>query len=536
MLCYEPLFVTSLYGDAAISSASTLCDSRELTSRELTRCGAIGTWQCRCSTSLMLTRFAERFTILASTLLFGLTVRAQIVVDPPETHSPVTLLAVSDRVSGRVAFAFEGKEQPPVIRAMPGESIRITYRNEMSPTTHAKCATGPCMNMTNLHFHGLHVSPNSPQDDVHSMLAMPGESLQYIVEIPRNQPPGLYWYHTHPHGESYKQVLDGMSGGLVIDGIERYVPEIARIRERILVLRDSDPDAKHLTQVVEIPPRSCGTSTEQPERVFTVNGALRPRIPIAAGERQFWRIVNASPDLYADLQIDGEQLEIVALDGMPLAYHDPKHPTRLASHVLVAPAGRLEAIVTGPRAEAQAKLRTRCFDTGPDGDSNPPMVLADLVDVKAETVASRTSRVDTQKTVFAGRPDAKPEAVEGSAPDFTVTFTEDKEGFYINGKCYSPNDAPMTRVRIGGYHHWRIINKTREVHPFHIHQVHFLFYATNDQAEAEPEWLDTVNVPVEGSVDLIMDFTDPIIRGVSLFHCHLLSHEDKGMMAKILFE
>jgi FtsP/CotA-like multicopper oxidase with cupredoxin domain len=51
-----------------------------------------------------------------------------------------------------------------------------------------------------------------------------------------------------------------------------------------------------------------------------------------------------------------------------------------------------------------------------------------------------------------------------------------------------------------------------------------------------PEWLDTVSGPVEGSVDLIMDFTDPVIRGMSLFHCHLLNHEDKGMMAKILFE
>ena len=94
----------------------------------------------------------------------------------------------------------------------------------------------------------------------------------------------------------------------------------------------------------------------------------------------------------------------------------------------------------------------------------------------------------------------------------------------------------MTRVHVGTYQHWRIVNKTHEVHPFHIHQIHFLFYATNDQTEQQSEWLDTVNVPAEGSVDLIMDFTDPVIRGISVFHCHLLSHEDKGMMAKILFE
>ena len=427
-----------------------------------------------------------------------------------------------------------------MIRATPGDSIDITLRNDMSANPNSKCATGPCMNMTNLHFHGLHVSPNAPQDDVLSMMAMPGESLQYRVEIPRNQPPGLYWYHPHPHGESNKQVLDGMSGAIVIEGIERYVPEVMKMRERIMVLRDrvfdgKGPDAARLKDIAEVPPGQCGSPTEQPERIFTVNGAVRPQIPIAPGERQFWRIVNASPDLYADLQIDGEQLEIVALDGMPLAYHDPHQRTRLANHVLVPPAGRVEFIVTGLSGQTKAKLRTRCFDTGPDGDPNPSMVLADLVDVQAGASSIRTVPASQLKPASAPVSDATVASLEETAPDFTVTFTEDKQGFYINGKRYSPEDAPMTRVRVGAYQHWRVVNKTHEVHPFHIHQVHFLFNATNDRPEPQREWLDTVNVPAEGSVDLIMDFTDPIIRGMSLFHCHLLNHEDKGMMAKILF-
>ena len=98
----------------------------------------------------------------------------QNVADPPTAHSPVKLSAVNDPQTGRTAFSFEGRQEPPVIRANPGESIDITYRNEMSPKINSKCATGPCMNMTNLHFHGLHVSPNAPQDDVLSMMAMPG--------------------------------------------------------------------------------------------------------------------------------------------------------------------------------------------------------------------------------------------------------------------------------------------------------------------------------------------------------------------------
>ncbi len=108
-------------------------------------------------------------------------------------------------------------------------------------SSHSKeLCDGPCTNMSNLHFHGLHVSPHAPQDDVISMMAMPGEALDYIVDVPRDQPPGLYWYHTHPHGESYQQSLDGMSGAIVIDGIERYAPEVAHLGEKILVLRDFD--------------------------------------------------------------------------------------------------------------------------------------------------------------------------------------------------------------------------------------------------------------------------------------------------------
>jgi len=95
---------------------------------------------------------------------------------------------------------------------------------------------------------------------------------------------------------------------------------------------------------------------------------------------------------------------------------------------------------------------------------------------------------------------------------------------------------PVCFPGLGSMQHWRIVNSTRELHPFHIHQVHFLAYAENGIRSDRPEWLDTVNVPYGGSVDLVMDFTDPVIRGVSVFHCHLLSHEDKGMMAKILFE
>src|SRR6266436_4585405 len=472
---------------------------------------------------------------------------AQTVVlpEPPQVSAKnhvvtLTLRAVND--NGRDIFAFNGGTDAPVIRASPGDTLKITYSNDLPAKSSETCAVNPCMNMTNLHFHGLAVSPSAPQDDVLGMIAMPGQVLHYAVKIPPDHPPGLFWYHTHPHGESHRQALDGMSGAIVIEGMERYAPQLAQLRERVMVVRgrslDHDPHAVELRHQVEIPAKGCGGEAEGVEEVFTVNGAIRPRIEIAPNERQFWRIVNASPDRYVDLQIDGQPFEIIALDGMPLAYHEPETPKRTTNHLLVAPGGRLEAIIAGPPPEAHAALRTLCVDTGPDGDSNPEMVLADLVPPGSGRPSSDAAReqahaIDDRPPVY------KPMEVESlkkTAPDFTVIFTEDKNGFYINGRRFAADASPMTSARVGTHQHWRIVNQTAELHPFHIHQVHFLAYAENGIPVAQPAWLDTVNVPYRGAVDVILDFTDPVIRGMSVFHCHLLNHEDKGMMAKILFK
>ncbi len=192
----------------------------------------------------------------------------------------------------------------------------------------------------------------------------------------------------------------------------------------------------------------------------------------------------------------------------------------------------MEAIVTGPVATTPIHLVTRCVDTGPEGDPNPAMILADIV---LRSPSGSTPRISESSV----KPELKAldlAAEEKTPPRFSVIFTEDQNGFYINGEKFASNAAPMVRAKVGTFQHWRIVNATGELHPMHIHQVHFLPYAENDKPIADPLWLDTVNVPYGGSVDVIMDFTDPVIRGMSVFHCHLLNHEDKGMMAKVLFE
>jgi len=486
-----------------------------------------------------------RYSIYVGSLCLvaiGVAGDAQVLVpSPPEVRSQnhvasLTLHAALN-ADGRDAFVYNGNSIAPTIRVSPGDTIKIDYVNDLPVHSKESCAISPCMDMTNLHFHGLAISPQAPQDNVIDMLARPGETLHYTVKIPADHPPGLYWYHTHPHGESHRQALDGMSGAIVIDGMDRYVPELRKLREQVLVVRgesiEHSPDATTLVRRVEAQPPTCGSEPDEIDRIFTVNDEVRPAIDIKPGERQFWRIVNASADRYMDLQLDGQKFEVVALDGMPLAYHDRKNPTKIVDHALVPPAGRMEVIVTGPPTSAHSALRTRCVDTGPDGDPNPAMVLADIRPGSSAPLVEQSAKRDVRPPEYK-QIDLR--TFEASQPDFVVSFTEDKNGFYINDQKYAPDSAPMTRARVGTYQHWRVLNKTRELHPMHIHQVHFLAYAENGVPLEHPVWLDTVNVPTGGSVDVVMDFTNPVIKGMSLFHCHLLNHEDKGMMAKILFE
>src|SRR6202790_4754650 len=234
-------------------------------------------------------RVAIFVAAVAASVVFGLHemrgMRADLLSTAPELRAKngvLSLILHAAIVNGKDSFYFEGQPNAPTLRLAPGDQLKIIYVNELPAKAKETCAILPCMDMTNLHFHGLKVSPEAPQDDVLNMMAMPGQSLRYRVQIPKDHPPGLYWYHTHPHGESHRQVLDGMSGALVIEGMERYVPEVARFRERVIVVRgrsiEHDPSAAALRRAVEIPRKGCGGEAEKVEEIFTVNGAVRPRI------------------------------------------------------------------------------------------------------------------------------------------------------------------------------------------------------------------------------------------------------------------
>jgi suppressor of ftsI len=480
--------------------------------------------------------------------------------EPPEVDAvhgvaTIKLTAAIDPATGLPNFTYEGQAGvAPTVRVRPGDTMVFDVYDRL-PGSGMKSDI-------NLHFHGLTVSPNAPADDVLTMLAQPGGHLHYVVPIPRTQEPGLYWYHPHVHGQTDYQVGEsGMSGAIVVDGLQRHLPQLASMPERILIIRDvadnagaaaayrhNDGAPKGETNAMPgmpavgmrahamKPNAACGPD---PGIHLTVNNVVRPTIPIDSGQSEFFRIVNATGHRNLVLHLDGIMMQIVAIDGVAVDAY-PGEPSSLArSQFVVAPAGRLEFVATGTHS---AELRTLCYNSGPIGDPDPEEILANLrpsgTATTRQAVAVTSLRVGAPLPQnFASQPVPPPVAHR------IVNLTESGNAYYINGKRFEPNAPPMFTVRTGTVEEWTINNESLEVHDFHLHQVHFYVEAINGEKVDHPVWRDTAVVPVEtrtaggtytpGWIKVLVDFRNPVIRGTFIFHCHILDHEDGGMMAKI---
>jgi FtsP/CotA-like multicopper oxidase with cupredoxin domain len=460
-------------------------------------------------------------------------------------------------------YMYGGSVQAPTLRVHPGDQLVLRLRNELPssgdlaapgeppfPHAHTMEIAGPCgggrlfASSTNLHFHGLHIAPACHQDDVISTLVEPsGGWYEYRFQIPQDQPPGLYWYHPHPHGFSEAQVLGGASGALIVEGMERANPKVAGLGERVLILRDQL--APGLTEAVE----DAGPGKDISLNFVPVLYPLyRPAVVQArSGQREFWRVLNAAADTYFDLQLSAGpgiraiasplNLELVALDGVPSA-------SAIRNHVLIPPGGRAEFLVTMPPQNQFAQLVALKYDTGPEGESTPYRIVANL-DVSdhgplAPSVMPGVPRelVAPPPVGLAGiRPARRRKLYFSEAPDRSVYYIT------LDGHTPKPFDMsfkkPAITAKQGTVEDWVIENRATEAHAFHIHQLHFQLLARDGAAADDPSLRDTIDLPFwDGkspypSVTLRMDFRSPATIGTFLYHCHILEHEDAGMMGLI---
>jgi hypothetical protein len=185
-------------------------------------------------------------------------------------------------------FFYNGSYLPPLLRVRLGDGIRIRFKNELLD------------GFSNLHYHGMNVSPRGRSDNVF-IHVLPGHEFNYEVMVPTagRQGPGMFWYHPHGHGFVTKQMLGGMSGGLVVHGSETLFPILHGLPERFFLIKHAEP----------------GNNRE----IITINGQLNPVIDIRPGEMQFWRIANIGATLFFPLQIQGMPLYVIATDGHPLS-------------------------------------------------------------------------------------------------------------------------------------------------------------------------------------------------------------------------
>jgi FtsP/CotA-like multicopper oxidase with cupredoxin domain len=494
----------------------------------------------------------------------------------------------------------------PTLRLNPGDLLILRFKNNLidfgatvpsgdkqgqaspiaGPICVSKKKSDPCTSgamtatSSNLHFHGMTVAPVCHQDDVLKTSIQPDDApFEYRVRIPADAAPGLYWYHPHIHGYSKAQVLGGASGALIIEGLERVNPAVAGLPERVLVIRDQDllnPGAPPSKSEPAVPKNlidrdgdaaNNGTGFGMPAKDLSVNFVPVPypdyppaTITLKPGERQLWRVVNASAITYLNLALlfghAAQPLGVVAIDGVPITFDgSPAPPIEWVDHIGVPPGARVEFIVDGPPLGMSALLVTRTVDTGPGGENDPNRALASIIAAGDASEPTAT---------LPGNPEPLPPATlswVGNVAPVRVRklyFSEKLQdpndpnsptSFYltVDGKtpaAFDPtSNVPDIVVKQGDVEDWIIENRSSELHDFHIHQLHFQLVAWSGIPVNEPFPRDTVNVPYYNgrtlqypSVRLRMDFRDPNIVGTFVYHCHLLEHEDGGMMGRIRVE
>lgn len=497
------------------------------------------------------------------------------VLPPPDIYSVNGVLDIAMNYytsvddQGRTLFCFvtsDGKESP-TLHVNPGDTLKIKLTNMVpnapgAPSEKMFTPTTACGNVemtissVNIHFHGTNTSPKCHSDEVIHTLINSGETFQYVLKFPLDEPPGLYWYHPHIHGTSSTMVQGGATGMIEVEGIANIQPAVAGLPERFIILRDQQ-FTENSSQGSGLPSTPFWDTTIN---YVPVNFPIyRPAIiKMQSGSQEFWRVVNAGANTIMDVQVlyDGvpQPLQIVAFDGVPTGSKDGKRQGEIVTQkdIVLAPSGRAEFIVAAPpESVKKAQFVTLTIDGGPASDVNPARPFANIVTTStpahlpktpASFAAQRKLRFDdlANASITAHRDLYFSEYFQAFG------FHEKESAFFfitVDGQketLFDPNNPPAITTTQGAVEEWRIENRTEELHEFHMHQIHFLITAINDVPIPKrkqqlydvfqvPYWNGDAAVPFP-SITAKLDFRGPDV-GDFVYHCHILDHEDAGMMA-----
>jgi FtsP/CotA-like multicopper oxidase with cupredoxin domain len=554
---------------------------------------------------------------------------------PPPGHSAPELWASPEGLTltvrqdhDRLCYTANGIADAPTIRVRLGSDLIVTLRNEITDPDAIDSVTGPgklsvptdtvpssaaflpvvpgmkhhATGTTNLHVHGFAVPPVKPPDDVLTVCTDPAtasgtcgqRSYTYHFHVPSDMTEGLYWYHPHVHGEVQAQMLMGLTGAIVVEGPQDDARRAAGIKERVLVVRQTQDLDAGKTQAAAMtaalpsstkrkvlghaPPATaidtahellCGASSGvdalslngTPVPVAQPDDSALAHFEIRTGAKQLWRILNAATDAFLDLAIVDESgkplpLEVVARDGSALT-DDAGQPLPMIPTLnsqFVPPSGRIEVLVNALPPGVKAYLVTHAVDTGCAGDRLPERRLAVITSsgptkVQVQPVEAVTASRSTLFDGLVARHTDRERVI--AMAEYPRPGMTDQVDFYIVERKpgavlrpYGMGAPPAITVRAGTTEEWTIENWTNELHAFHIHQLHFRVLTIDSKPVPNPPLLDVVNVPYAeatgyhskegpvrpGRVRIKLTFPESLAGDIP-FHCHLVYHEDNGMMA-----
>ncbi|TFC41791.1 multicopper oxidase family protein [Cryobacterium sp. TMT2-10] len=413
------------------------------------------------------------------------------------------------RIAGRQARAlsYNGGLPGPTLFLRPGDRLSLSLRNGLSVAT-------------NLHVHGLHVSPEGNSDNVFVAVEA-GTGFEYEYLLPENHPPGVFWYHPHHHGMVADQVFGGLYGAIVVEDPN----PIPVSRERILVISDVSLDGSGRVQTVSPMDRMAGREGN----LVLVNGQLTPRLNVRPLERERWRIINACVSRYLRLRLDGQHLQLLGMDSGRFA--SPQD----VEEIVLTPGNRADLLVT--TTAGASILRTLPVDRGAaSGMMGGTQVASSGADLLTLNVTGAQAAAPAPVPEQTAPRDLRTATVTARR-ELTLAMGMGGGGmgsgmmsFTINGNPFDPSRVDV-KVRGGSVEEWTLTNTSPMDHPFHLHVWPMQLIEQAGRPVKGVIWQDVVNVPANGSARVRISFDD--FAGTTVYHCHILDHEDQGMMGII---
>jgi FtsP/CotA-like multicopper oxidase with cupredoxin domain len=411
-------------------------------------------------------------------------------------------------------MTYNGSFPGPLVRLKRGEKWAMRFTNGL-PVDGSQNILGFTRGVTNIHTHGWHVSPSGMMDDVMRQF-WPGESGDFLYDTSLQPGGTLCWYHPHIHGLTAEQVWGGLHGCLVVEDETDAV--LNGFETHVIVLKDiavSGGKPAPYTSTMDYMHGKEGST-------IMVNGQVNPVLPMRPGQVQRWRLLNASTARFYKLSLASHTLQVVGTDGGLL---DKPYPQ---SSIVLSPGERLDLLVKASTTSGTYKFLSLPYSRM--GMMTSPQITLLTVSVSGARVNNAVPSVID--------PMAMREMPMGAPVERDFTLSMRMGRGYINGHDFDVDPLVVdseVMEEMPMYEIWTISNASNMDHPWHQHvnPAQVLSISGGDAAYAalytkSPAWKDVVVIPKGGTVRMLVKVAD--YTGMCMFHCHILEHEDIGMM------